>query len=372
MQTIQTLLSENSPPKNQRKEFDKAFFCDFAAGVMLRLHTNKSQDFRFVIDEDNEKVIRLLWDYFFNPEDFDLQYNPRYYSGKGILLMGAPGSGKTNLMEIFIALWDFFYKNNSKSNFKKKSMRQILSSFKKGELPIISQMDNYFFDEIGLTEARNYKSYGNGIDVDGSVIETRYESFRNGYITHYTTNLSKEMMTGVDKNNNLIPAYDKLKFDQRVLSRLRESCNIISLNGKDRRQLAAPKRRSPEPEIDKEALAEILEKEMVEQIKKARGGGEMISDFLLEVWFDTARRNELVEVNTDLQWQELIESRKSILEKNAIGFQKRELKRKGLKTQFECFKENHQVRKPIKNNTFERDAIREAKANYLRKYYLEA
>ena len=46
----------------------------------------------------------------------------------------------------------------------------------------------------------------------------------------------------------------------------------------------------------------------------------MISDFLLEVWFDTARRNELVEVNTDLQWQELIESRKSILEKVRSGY----------------------------------------------------
>ncbi len=373
MQTIQTLLSDDLPrKKRQKKEFDKDFFCEFAAGVMLRLHTNKSQDFKFVIDEDNEKVIRLLWDYFFNPEYFDFKYNPKYYSGKGIMLMGAPGSGKTNLMEIFIALWDFFYKNDPKSNFKKKSMRQILKSYKKGEVPIISEVGHYFYDEIGLDEARYYRSYGNGTDIDGNVIETRYDAFRSGYMTHYTTNLSTEMMTGFDKDGKPMPAFDKLKFDQRVISRLREYSNIIPLNGKDRRQLAAPKRRSPEPEIDKEVLKELHEKETIKEIKKAKEGEIPVNEYLLEIWFDTARRNNLFEVDIELQWQELIKSRQMIIDRNATGQPKRDLKRKGLEEQFDFLTQNYQVKKVFKENTFDSDAVRLAKANYIKKYYLEA
>jgi hypothetical protein len=54
---------------------------------------------KYVIDQDNEQQVELLCKYF--AEDPSFEVNGRYSLGKGILLMGGLGVGKTHLMSYF-------------------------------------------------------------------------------------------------------------------------------------------------------------------------------------------------------------------------------------------------------------------------------
>lgn len=198
------------------KEFYINWFVEYASNLINR---------RFEIDIRNQHVIASLWDYFFNPAKFDRENNV-YSSGKGILLYGEPGSGKTELIRILNTLvkgdkiieFDFARFYNMTTLVEDLGNRAFKRSTK-----------NIFFDELGLERSKAVKHYGNQIDVDEEVILIRYDEFRNGTVTHFTTNLTADMM--------------KARYNPRVLSRLNEMCNLMSLTGVDRRITARPIRK---------------------------------------------------------------------------------------------------------------------------------
>lgn len=81
------------------------------------------------------------------------------------------------------------------------------------------ELVTFCFDDLG-TEY-NAKFYGNEANVMADIIHERYELFKTeGLITHFTTNLLRSEM--------------KEKYGDRILSRLEEMCNFITLgNGND-------------------------------------------------------------------------------------------------------------------------------------------
>ena len=198
------------------KPFEKEKFISYASNLINR---------KFEIDDKNLKIVSSLWDYFFNPAKFD-EENTVYSSGKGIMLYGAPGGGKTELMRIFCNLakgisdieFDFARFYNLSARVEELGNKAFNQSTK-----------NFLFDELGLERSKSVKHYGAAIDIDEEVILIRYDKFRNGSISHFTTNLTAEMI--------------KTRYNPRVLSRLNEMCNVMSLTGVDRRATARPKRK---------------------------------------------------------------------------------------------------------------------------------
>ncbi len=198
------------------REFEKDKFIAYASKLIKRT---------FEIDAKNEKVVASLWDYFFNPAKFD-EENSVYSSGKGIMLYGAPGSGKSELMRIFcnlvkgIAEVEFIFARFYTLSGKVEEL---------GNQAFKPNVNHILFDELGLERCKAIKRYGASIDVDEEIILMRYDEFRNGTVTHFTTNLTEKMI--------------KARYNPRVLSRLNEMCNVMSLTGVDRRATARPKRK---------------------------------------------------------------------------------------------------------------------------------
>lgn len=139
-------------------------------------------------------------------------------------LIGRTGSGKTKTMHIlndFIEIDGICYWNNG---IKKKlksiivNAKEISGEYMKDGFSAIlkySTIYNLCIDDIG-SEMEDSGHYGNKINVIGAVIESRYD---NSLFTHFTSNLDE---AGI-----------KERYGDRVYSRIKECCNIITINDKD-------------------------------------------------------------------------------------------------------------------------------------------
>ncbi len=189
----------------------------------------------FVIDKDNENVLRQLSYYFSGDERFE---TGGMSLKKGLILSGSVGTGKTEIMRAFSKnKRQCFYlesANNMERLIKNKGAEywQTYTGF----APVSSMNANYFFqqnigwcfDDVGTEEV--VVDYGNRLDFIAKLIEERY--FRKDKIPfsslHLTTNLDP---TG------LIARYgaENAQMD-RFRSRIREMFNVIYLVGNDRRK----------------------------------------------------------------------------------------------------------------------------------------
>lgn len=189
---------------------------------------------KFLLDENNKIIFRLLGLYFSNDKDFyglagamNIE-NPSL--DKGILLAGSIGTGKTWMMKIF--------SKNQKQVFAIQTAKVISELFgKDGEegmhqftiCPQLPANDatNFFHSKLGLcvddlgTEEIKIH-FGNRKNVVGDLIELRYSNKNTGITFHATTNLTGAQL--------------KEFYGDRVTSRLRETMNIIELKGVDRRK----------------------------------------------------------------------------------------------------------------------------------------
>lgn len=187
----------------------------------------------FKVDENNRRVYDLLALYFSNDINFinsAIDYgvdNPTME--KGILLFGGYGTGKTWLMRLFGRNQrQVFHVKNAKdiANDYEKEGQYFIDQYVEKHKNAINDKDSFFhryaglcIDDLGTEDVK--VNYGNRKNVIGDLIEQRYDRKNIGVFLHATTNLD---------GNGL-----KQYYGGRVASRIRESFNIISLFGNDRR-----------------------------------------------------------------------------------------------------------------------------------------
>lgn len=194
-----------------------------------------TQGQRFVVDDDNSKVVRLLCLYFSNDKRFE--EDGRSLS-KGICLMGPVGVGKTYLMNFFRSnplqsyvmpsctkIENKWVNDSSKEPYLINDIGIIdhYSSQLKATIdePFLHLQMGICFEDLGTRENPNQKRYGEEKNVMMEIILNRYAAKIPFNQTHFTTNLD---VAGIEH-----------KYGTRVRDRMKEMCNLIILEGKSRR-----------------------------------------------------------------------------------------------------------------------------------------
>ena len=136
---------------------------------------------------------------------------------KGILLTGPVGCGKTSLMKLFSNF-------PGTAGFQFRSCRQLASAFMKMGFELIESysgtLASICFDDLGTEQSLKY--YGNDTNVMGEILLSRYDRFtESGIKTHCTTNLNATELEAA--------------YGNRIRSRFRESFNLLTLEGGDKR-----------------------------------------------------------------------------------------------------------------------------------------
>lgn len=145
--------------------------------------------------------------------------------GKGILLMGTTGNGKTRrlkFMSRFLGIhmddsWEMVDK--IRRNDTLSYIREVTrTDFSLREVP--PHYYDLIIDDLGFEDEKSV-SWGNCRDIMERIILSRYQVFPGGNKTHFATNLT--------------PAQLKARYGDRNWSRLNEMCHIIVMPGSDRR-----------------------------------------------------------------------------------------------------------------------------------------
>lgn len=157
-------------------------------------------------------------------EDASLAYAQKFFNkekpinlAKGIMLISNCGSGKTSIFEQcrqILTDWD----TEKRLRFKKYRHDQLNTDALENGLAILkgySKPEKVLLDN--LTDEAKIKHYGQDMNVLEAFILKRYEQFKEfGFITHFTTDIT---ISEIRKN-----------YSDRVVSRLREMCNIIVID----------------------------------------------------------------------------------------------------------------------------------------------
>lgn len=183
-----------------------------AAEIMV---TEQRNDFEWRFDEQEKDIIRNLVRYFINDPA------SKFALSKGLFLYGAPGTGKTEIME---AAERFCRENDLSKAFEFSSMSRIYDEAKadKNSDPVTPNVQrNRCFDEFARYVGE-VSRFGDKLDINEAIIEQRYNRFRKfGQITHFITNSTP---------NDVAPILTPMLFD-----RLRSMCTSISFTGKSKR-----------------------------------------------------------------------------------------------------------------------------------------
>lgn len=206
-----------TPLNNQNQQFSISDLCnDF------ELHCKKNKE-HFVVNKQNESVIKILVLYFAEHESSKLNPN------KGIYLCGSVGTGKTTLMRMF-ASWP-----HNKRKYLFASCRDIQQEFAIGGFQSLLKYSKksfkyrngnhmpqngwiaYCFDDFGSEGKAMY--FGNKVLVMEEIVQDRYNQYEvHGMLTHATSNLiSGEVIQEM--------------YGIRVRDRIRGMFNIIELSG---------------------------------------------------------------------------------------------------------------------------------------------
>lgn len=188
----------------------QSLFCTFGAVCLL----NRNQDKNFVIDDNNEPVIKQL--YYFATS------NPSFAGNldKGILLQGKYGCGKTVLLETYSLLHNH--------TVRKFSLNYPLLSFIKAvelQEQIRKHSVNMFvrkpliIDEFGR-ESKTVQDYGNITRPLSELLSLRSDA---GTLTHGTTNFILNTLSSDEFYGGMIG------------DRLKAMFNFITLHGESRR-----------------------------------------------------------------------------------------------------------------------------------------
>jgi len=195
-------------------------------------HLLKRFDKKFNYDKQSSELLRFLCLYFSEDKLFlkesvlDHSLTKSIKDGsslsKGVMLTGNCGTGKTLMMQSAQKIYNYF----PDKSFMFATCGQVVADYnkpkEKGGDNAISRykQGDWCFDDFGTEEMGSH--FGK-VEVMREVILRRYEMFINyGNKTHFTSNLT--------------PAMIEERYGERVMSRLKEMCNISIVTGADRRK----------------------------------------------------------------------------------------------------------------------------------------
>ncbi|MFA9219864.1 MAG: hypothetical protein ACEQSL_01615 [Sediminibacterium sp.] len=187
--------------------------------IMVRQQFVERNRKPFIVDKDNGKIFLLLCQYFTADKAFE--ENPGLSLSKGILLYGDVGTGKTELMKMFLL--------NQHQSYGIVGCRSITDAFtneggeevekyftnRKNSIPhkFGQEYSGYCFDDLG-TEAETVIHYGNRKNMMAEIILNRYDSKMNFPYTHITTNLTTSEI--------------EHRYGTRCTDRMKQMFNIIT------------------------------------------------------------------------------------------------------------------------------------------------
>lgn len=171
----------------------------------------------FKIHQPDQEVIFKLLIYFIKDQKWALEL--KIDLGKGILLSGPVGCGKTSIMSL-LRLFSYV-----SQDYKIKTCREVSFEFAKNGFEALhpytqkmsgkSRLTGYCFDDLGAEQ--QIKHFGNDCNVMAEILISRYEQFvENKSVTHITTNLSASEIENL--------------YGNRLRSRMRNMFNLISFN----------------------------------------------------------------------------------------------------------------------------------------------
>ena len=171
-------------------------------------------EFKWIFTEEEAAQIANLLRYFINDP------SGQYPLTKGLFVYGAPGTGKTEIMQ---ALSRFTQEYDLTKKFEFVSMSAVYDRARKGADEVSTQeQQDRCFDEFGRITG-TVLQYGNPIDLNESVLEARYiRHQRYGQLTHLITNAT--------------PNSTKQMFTPALHDRIRSMCTGVLFSGASKRQ----------------------------------------------------------------------------------------------------------------------------------------
>jgi DNA replication protein DnaC len=192
------------------------------------LKITKTNGGEFVVDEQNEAIVKLLCLYFAGDEAFEQQ---GYSLSKGIMLLGPVGCGKTTLMRLF--------RHNQVNSYVEVSCRRVADDYAQKDnggsvaikhyssLLVNQPVDMFgdttrgmFYDDLGTEEVK--KHFGNEVNCMAEILLNRYDNPELQGRTHLTTNLSAdeiEAVYGTRVRSRIRGMFNVLKFDKSANDR---------------------------------------------------------------------------------------------------------------------------------------------------------
>ncbi len=173
-------------------------------------------DFKWVFSDDDLNNLKNIVRYFINDPACALSLT------KGLFLYGAPGTGKTEVMQVM----ERFCRENSLTkafDFTSLSGVHIQTKAEKDYDPITKNVQyDRCFDEFGRFVGPVIR-FGESLDINEALIEMRYERFkRYGQLSHFIANTTPNELAGA--------------FSPMIFDRLRSMCTSIHFNGESKRK----------------------------------------------------------------------------------------------------------------------------------------